>query len=134
MDRLARKFETARRAVPAPLIDRPNGGAAMGIITLGSCDAAVREAVDRLREDGQKLDYMRIRAFPFGEEVSEFLASHERCFVVEQNRDAQLRSLLQLETGVERERLASIREYGGMPMSAQRVADGVTEHMKKDAA
>jgi 2-oxoglutarate/2-oxoacid ferredoxin oxidoreductase subunit alpha len=133
IDRLAVKMQTAAKAVPAPEIVR-TPGATMGIVTIGGCHAAVSEAVDRLREKGVPLDYMRIRAFPFGEAVSSFLASHKRCFVVEQNRDAQLRSLLQLETGVARERLVSIRDYGGMPLSAHRVVAGVSEHLERSAA
>jgi 2-oxoglutarate ferredoxin oxidoreductase subunit alpha len=124
VDRLARKLDAAARAVPAPEV-RTQDGATMGIIALGGCHAAVAEAVDRLRERGVALDYMRIRGFPFGAPVAEFLGAHERCFVVEQNRDGQLRSLLQLETGVARERLVSIRDYGGLPLSPERVVTSV---------
>src|SRR3954467_4132932 len=95
MDRLARKHKSAGKAVPAPVIQRQTD-ATFGIISLGGTDPAVREAVSILAERGIVADYMRIRAFPFEDSVEQFLASHERIFVIEQNRDAQLRSLLTL--------------------------------------
>jgi len=85
----------------------------------------VREAIDRLRAQGVHLDYMRVRAFPFGREVDAFLNAHKTNFIVEQNRDAQLRALLTLETGVEKSRLRSILHYNGMPLAASYVVDGV---------
>ena len=69
-----------------------------GVIAMGGCDPAVREALDQLDRQGTPADYLRVRGFPFGEAVERFLAEHDFCFVVEQNRDAQLRSLLTLET------------------------------------
>ncbi len=123
--RLARKLEQAADAVPAPVIDRHNGAATVGIITIGSCDAAVREAVDRLRSDGMAIDYMRIRGFPFGGDVVRFLGEHDRLFVVEQNRDAQLRSLLAIETGKARDEMTPILDYGGVPLSAEPIAERV---------
>src|SRR6185503_14293816 len=98
MDRLARKLATAAEAVPAPEIDT-EGRSTLGIISIGGCHAAVREALHQLRGEGIAMDYMRIRGFPFGSAVAAFLSTHRRCFVVEQNRDAQLRSLLAIETG-----------------------------------
>jgi 2-oxoglutarate ferredoxin oxidoreductase subunit alpha len=128
MERLARKLEGAALAVPAALAERAEG-AELGIVTLGGCDAAVREAVDRLRATGIPLDYLRVRGFPFGPEVRAFLEAHPRCFVVEQNRDAQLRSLLVLETGICPERLLSILDFGGLPLSAERVVRDVQNHL-----
>src|SRR5690606_4723191 len=122
MERLARKLKNAAAALPAPEIRRTEG-AELGIVTVGGCRAAVLEAVDRLQEQGVRLDYMRVRGFPFAEPVREFLAQHELNFVVEQNRDGQLRSLLVLETGIPPERLASIRYYGGLPLSAHHVIE-----------
>jgi 2-oxoglutarate ferredoxin oxidoreductase subunit alpha len=130
MDRLARKMANAAMAVPVPeLHSDPNGGAEAGIISLGGCHAAVVEAVDRLREQGIAIDYMRIRAFPFDASVVEFLDAHERVFVVEQNRDAQLRSLLAIETGVARDRMTSVLDYGGLPLTAPIVVNAVTAHL-----
>jgi 2-oxoglutarate/2-oxoacid ferredoxin oxidoreductase subunit alpha len=94
-------------------------------VTIGGCHGAVTEAVDVLRAAGIAADYMRIRAFPFAAGVAEFLRSHARCFVVEQNRDGQLRSLLAIETGVARDDMISITDYSGMPLSAQPVVEAV---------
>ena len=124
MDRLARKQKAAAKFVPTPIIHR-RAGANFGVITLGGCDLAVREALDRLAEQGVNADFMRIRGFPFDETVQSFLEMHYFCFVVEQNRDAQLRSLLTLETRVPKEKLRSILVYGGFPLSAKHVVDGI---------
>ena len=99
LDRIDRKIQRAARAVPAPII-RPAAGAKLGLVTVGGCHAACMEALDLLAAEGIALDYMRVRGFPFGDEVAKFLESHEVNFIVEQNRDGQLRSLLMLETGV----------------------------------
>src|SRR5215208_1898496 len=127
VDRLARKLRSAAEAVPAPVVLRaPEGPTTLGLVSIGGCDAAVREALDRLRaERGIALDYLRVRGFPFGSAVAEFLGAHERCFVVEQNRDGQLRSLLVLETGVAGDRLIPVLDYGGLPLSAQTVVDSI---------
>jgi 2-oxoglutarate ferredoxin oxidoreductase subunit alpha len=97
----------------------------VGIVSLGSCDGAMREALDILKRRGAQLDYMRVRSFPFGQEVEEFLASHSLLFVVEQNRDAQLKSLLTLETKVDKAKLRSILHYSGLPISSSVIVDGV---------
>jgi len=129
MDRLLRKHRAAAEAVPAPII-RTQTDATFGIISLGGCDPAVREAVDVLAERGVVADYMRILAFPFGDAVEKFLASHDVVFVVEQNRDAQLKSLLTLETAVAKDKLRSILVYGGFPLSSRHVVDGVIGHLQ----
>ncbi len=124
LDRLRKKWMTAARLVPKPIIDYSNKHE-VSIVSLGSGDAAVREARVRLDWQGISTNYMRIRALPFGEEVESFLKAHKVNFVVEQNRDAQLRSLLIMETGVEKTRLRSILHYNGMPLQASAVVDGV---------
>jgi 2-oxoglutarate ferredoxin oxidoreductase subunit alpha len=101
--------------------------AAIGIISIGGCHAAVLEAVDTLRGSGQLVDYMRIRAFPFSALVREFLDSHEHCYVVEQNRDGQLRTLLAIETGLARDGMRSILDYDGLPLTADAVVNGVRQ-------
>jgi len=123
LDRLKRKFDTAKQRVPKAVIETRGHSAA--IVTIGSCDGAVREAQDVLRRRGIQVDYMRLKAFPFGEEVEQFLALHATLFVVEQNRDAQLRSLLTLETAVDKAKLRSILFYSGLPMAASIIVDGV---------
>jgi 2-oxoglutarate/2-oxoacid ferredoxin oxidoreductase subunit alpha len=124
VDRVARKIQNAARAVPEPFIRRAPG-ATMGLVTVGACHAACMEALDLLGREGIALDFMRVRGFPFGDDVRQFLESHDVNFVVEQNRDAQLRSLLTLETAVPLDRLHSVRYYGGFPMSAHHVITGV---------
>jgi 2-oxoglutarate ferredoxin oxidoreductase subunit alpha len=133
VDRLKLKLETAAKAVPAPEL-REREGAEMGIVALGGTHGAALEAVDRLAREGIPLDYLRIRGFPFGAAVGDFLRAHDRVFVVEQNRDGQLRSLLQLETGVAGDRLVSILDYGGVPLSAGAVVEGVTSQLAEVAA
>ena len=124
VDRLKKKHAAAAAHVPAPVIERRDG-AAIGVITIGSCDLAVREALDQLADAGLPADYLRVRGFPFVAEVRAFVEEHEHCFVVEQNRDAQLRSLISIETGVGIERMHPVLAYGGFPLSAQQVVDSV---------
>ncbi|MGH8204646.1 MAG: 2-oxoacid:acceptor oxidoreductase subunit alpha, partial [Steroidobacteraceae bacterium] len=93
-----------------------------------------REALATLRKSGVAIDYMRLRGFPFGAEVEEFLATHQTVFVVEQNRDAQLRALLTMETAVDKPKLRSILHYNGLPMSASFVVEGVEKALAKEAA
>ncbi len=132
LDRVNRKIQNAAKALPAPII-RKTPGAKMGLITVGGCDAACREALDLLAKDGIHLDYMRVRGFPFSDEVHQFLAEHDTNFVVEQNRDAQLRSLLMLDTGTPITKLESVRYYAGFPMSAHHVISGVKAKLEKAA-
>jgi len=133
IDRLARKQKAAADVVPLPEVQ--NGtGSKVGIIAIGSCDVAVREAVEALAERDLPLDYMRIRGFPFHRRIEEFLYAHEITFVVEQNRDAQLRSLLTLETCVPKNRLRSVLAYGGFPLSARNVIEGVTKELEGEHA
>jgi 2-oxoglutarate ferredoxin oxidoreductase subunit alpha len=124
VDRLAKKHRSAADAVPAPIITRAPG-ASMGIVTLGGCDPAVREAVVLLEKKGVRADTMRVRGFPFSKEVEDFLESHTVNYIVEQNRDGQLKSLLLNETGIAKNKLESILVYGGFPLSARHVIDGI---------
>jgi 2-oxoglutarate ferredoxin oxidoreductase subunit alpha len=135
VDRLTKKLKTAESAVPAPEIHQRNRKpACVGLIALGGTHAAMLEARDALAAEGIDVDYMRIKAFPFGESVRHFLDTHETIFVVEQNRDAQLRSLLAIETGIERDRMTAVLDYGGMPLKAEFVTDEVTRHLEARVA
>ncbi len=125
VDRLVRKFHTARSLVPRPVFELAGARTEVGIVAAGSSDGAVREALAVLRGMGINADYMRVRAFPFNDEVDRFLDSHTLIFVVEQNRDAQLRSLLTLETPVEKARLRSLLHYSGLPISSSFIIEGV---------
>ena len=128
-DRLSKKHAAAARHMPDPVIERREG-ARFGVVTVGGCDLAVREALELLHLRDVDADYLRVRAFPFGRAVEEFLDEHELLFVVEQNRDAQLRSLLTLETSVSRDKLRSVLSYGGFPLSAATVVDGITHELR----
>ncbi len=130
LDRLLRKTETARTLVPKPVVSRRRG-ATSGIIAIGSSDGAVREALDRL---DKPVDYLRIRGFPFGQEVQQFIDTHEQIFVVEQNRDAQLRSLIMLELDVDKGKLISILHYDGFPIGSDHVLDGLNDAIKQVSA
>jgi 2-oxoglutarate ferredoxin oxidoreductase subunit alpha len=132
VDRLERKIQRSTKAVPAPLIQTKPGNK-LGLVTVGGCHAACVEAMDLLAKEGIVVDYMRVRGFPFGDDVTAFLEAHDINFIVEQNRDAQLRSLLMLETGVPIEKLESVRYYGGFPMSAHHVIAGVKAKLEKAA-
>ncbi|MGC2215785.1 MAG: 2-oxoacid:acceptor oxidoreductase subunit alpha, partial [Silvibacterium sp.] len=116
MERLARKFETARTLIPAPVIVQ-NGKSKIGLIAFGTSDFAVLESRDQLlKEFGIETDYLRIRAFPFTREIHDFVASHDRVYIIEQNRDAQMLSLLKLDLpAAETTKLRSIRHFNGLP-------------------
>jgi 2-oxoglutarate/2-oxoacid ferredoxin oxidoreductase subunit alpha len=129
LDRLAKKFATAVREVPGPELHE-QAGAELGVVTIGGCHAAVMEAVDRLRAEGMLINYMRIRAFPFGPDVLSFIRNHKQVFIVEQNRDAQLRSLLLIEGGIAPEKMVSILDYAGLPLTAGVVVDAVAKHIR----
>jgi 2-oxoglutarate ferredoxin oxidoreductase subunit alpha len=134
MDRLLVKWETARTMVPDALLSKADLPTGLGIVAYGSSDGAVIEARDRLSKQGIHADYLRIRAFPFSREVVEFLRSHDTIFVVEQNRDAQMKTLLMLEANDIANRLVSILHYNGMPIPSECVVQGVADHQKQEAA
>ncbi len=132
VDRIDRKIQHAANAVPPPVV-KTAPGAKVGLVTVGGCHAACVEALDLLRAEGIHLDYLRVRGFPFSHEVRSFLDAHDVNFIVEQNRDGQLRSLLLLDTGVAVEKLESVRYYGGFPMSAHHVITGVKAKLERAA-
>jgi 2-oxoglutarate/2-oxoacid ferredoxin oxidoreductase subunit alpha len=134
MERLKRKFNTAAALVPKAVLKPAARKSKLGLVSVGSCDDAVSEARDRLAAEGVHGDYLRIRAFPFGPEVQAFLDSHERIFVIEQNRDGQLRSLLINECHVDGRRLESILHYDGLPMAAAPLVAAVRKALAKGAA
>jgi 2-oxoglutarate ferredoxin oxidoreductase subunit alpha len=133
LDRLLRKWDTAKRLVPRAIIDA-TAGSDIGIVSLGSCDGAIHEAIDVLKAEGVCVNYMRVRALPFSEDVERFLAAHKLLFVVEQNRDAQFRSLLALETKVEKSKLLSLLHYDGLPISSSFIVEGVLAQVRAGAA
>ncbi|MGD0500383.1 MAG: 2-oxoacid:acceptor oxidoreductase subunit alpha [Bryobacteraceae bacterium] len=126
MDRLAKKFEVMRQHVPAPAIQLRDG-ARIGFVAVGTSDYAVRESCDQLQaEYGITADYLRLKAYPFTETLKDFVRRHERVYVVDQNRDAQLLGLMRLEFEAELiAKLRSVRYYGGLPLDARTVTDDV---------
>ena len=133
VDRLERKHQAAAAYVPPSIvIKRPD--AQFGVLTLGGCDAAVREAIDVLARSGVNADFLRVRGFPFDRIAEQFLEEHDLIYVVEQNRDAQLRALLTIETAVPKEKLRSVLVYGGFPLSAKRVVESITSQMGETLA
>jgi 2-oxoglutarate ferredoxin oxidoreductase subunit alpha len=124
MDRLALKFEKAREMVPAPVTVR-DGGSKIGFIAYGSTDCALIESLDQIKlRYGQAPDYLRVRAWPFTHEVHDFVSAHQRVYVVEQNRDAQLASLLKLDLPADQvTKLRSILHYNGLPIDAESITE-----------
>jgi 2-oxoglutarate ferredoxin oxidoreductase subunit alpha len=121
MERLLRKFETAKKYVPGPVRQDAATQTRFGAIYYGSTAAAMEEAAEQLAARGIAVDLLRVRAFPFSDEVLEFIAAHERVFVVEQNRDAQLRTLLINEGEVNPKELIRILHYDGSPITATNI-------------
>jgi 2-oxoglutarate ferredoxin oxidoreductase subunit alpha len=118
MERLAHKFETAKKLVHAPYFYQPENRSSVGLLFFGTSTYAAEEAVEMLAADGMTVDAMRVRAFPFGPDFVEFVGSHEKVFVIEQNRDAQFKSLMMIELGVNPEKLLSVLNYDGTPITA----------------
>jgi 2-oxoglutarate ferredoxin oxidoreductase subunit alpha len=129
MQRLLRKFETAKDLVPRPLQANAAKPTKYGVIYFGSTAPAMDEAIGMLEANGQTLDRLRVRAFPFHSSVTSFLADHDFVFVVEQNRDAQLRSLIVNECNVDPVRLVPVLHYDGTPITARYIAGAISEHL-----
>ena len=130
MERLLRKWQTMKTHVPAPIIKKAKKRTPDGVIYFGSTDPAMEEALHTLEKNGVHLDALRVRAFPFCDEVFEFIRDHEQVFVIEQNRDAQLKALLVNEGGVHPARLVSILHYDGTPITARFIAKAITEKLQ----
>ena len=126
MQRLLQKFDTAKSLVPQPVETKQRRRRrSHGVIYFGSTSPAMAEAIEHLQKDGIALDMLRLRAFPFPDSVRDFIDAHESVFVVEQNRDAQLRSLLVNEFGIDPARLVAVLHYDGTPITARFIADAI---------
>jgi 2-oxoglutarate ferredoxin oxidoreductase subunit alpha len=137
MQRLLRKFETAKALVPAPITKRGKDKTKNGVIYFGSTSPAMNEALAALEDEGIHLDTMRLRAFPFADSVLDFINAHDQIFLVEQNRDAQMRSLLVNELGIDPARFISILHYDGTPITARFIIAAIAERIglkSKEAA
>jgi 2-oxoglutarate ferredoxin oxidoreductase subunit alpha len=130
MERLLRKFKTAALLVPPPVFHRAAQPSRLGVVYFGSTSPSMGEALAVLTAEGIHLDAMRLRAFPFPDSVGEFIAAHDQVFVVEQNRDAQMHSLLVNELGVDPARLVKVLHYDGTPITARFITKAITERVK----
>ncbi|MFI5445482.1 2-oxoacid:acceptor oxidoreductase subunit alpha [Polaromonas sp. UC242_47] len=130
VQRLLRKFETAATLVPQPVLRLAARKTRLGVIYFGSTSPAMHEALDVLGEAGIHLDAMRLRAFPFPASVAQFLAAHDKVFVIEQNRDAQMHCLLVNEGGAEPARLVRVLHYDGTPITARFITQAISQHLQ----
>jgi 2-oxoglutarate ferredoxin oxidoreductase subunit alpha len=130
MDRLVKKFETAKELVPPPEFYQAENASPVGVLFFGTSTYAAAEAIELLKAEGIDLDAMRPKAFPFGKAFVDFVDSHEKIFVIEQNRDAQFKSLMTIELGLNPEKLVSVLNYDGTPITADfifnRIKSGLT--------
>jgi 2-oxoglutarate ferredoxin oxidoreductase subunit alpha len=129
MQRLLRKFETAKDLVPRPVRRNSDKATKYGVIYYGSTSPAMDEAMGMLEARGNRLDMLRVRSFPFHQDVVDFISDHDFVFVVEQNRDAQLRMLITNECGVDPMRLVPILHYDGTPITARYIVRAIGDHL-----
>ncbi|HRH44166.1 MAG TPA: 2-oxoacid:acceptor oxidoreductase subunit alpha [Pyrinomonadaceae bacterium] len=127
MDRLARKFETAKTMVPAPEFYQEVNNSDYGVLFFGTSTYAAEEAVQLLSDEAITLDAMRVKSFPFGKEFVDFVELHKKVFVIEQNRDAQFKSLMMIELGINADKLISVLNYDGMPITADFIFNQIKE-------
>ena len=123
------KFDTASTLVPAPVIRKASRKTRLGAIYFGSTSPAMDEALEILANGGIPIDAMRLRAFPFADSVAKFIAAHDEVFVVEQNRDAQMRTLLMAELNAKPSRLVPVLHFDGTPITARFIAGAITRHV-----
>lgn len=129
MDRLLKKWETAKKLVPPPQRYQQENASDLGILFFGTSQYSSEEAKDLLQEEGLMVDAIRIKAFPLSQEVVEFIDSHRLVFVIEQNRDAQMRSMMILEMGTNPSKLIPVLNYDGMPITADAIKNQITKHL-----
>ena len=123
MDRLITKWNTAKEIVPEPEFYQAENASEYGVLFFGTSIYAAEEAIELLNEEEISLDAMRVKAFPFGKAFEEFINSHEKVFVIEQNRDAQFRSLMLIELGTNPDKLISVLNYDGTPITADNILE-----------
>ena len=129
LSRLLKKYQTASDMVPSPIFNQETNSSPTGVIYFGSTEASMQEALDKLHEEGIVLDAMRIRAFPFNLEVWEFIEDHDLLFIVEQNRDGQMRTLFMAEGGIIPDKLVSILCFDGQPITADFISNKISSHI-----
>jgi 2-oxoglutarate ferredoxin oxidoreductase subunit alpha len=129
MDRLLIKWDTAKKMVPPPELYQQTNQSDIGILFFGTSTYAAEEAMDMIRDEGILLDALRLKAFPFSKSVEEFIHSHHTVFIIEQNRDAQMRGLLMLELQINPAKLIPVLNYDGMPITAHAIASQITKYL-----
>ena len=129
LSRLTKKFQTASSTVPAPIFNQEENSSSIGVIYFGSTDCSMQEALDDLEDQNINVDAMRIRSFPFNLEVWEFIEEHDLLFIVEQNRDGQMRTLLMAEGGIIPDKLVSILCFDGQPITASFITSKINTHI-----
>ncbi len=129
MDRLMVKWDTAKKMVPAPQVYQKSNKSENGILFFGTSQYAAEEAMDILKEQGKPVDALRLKAFPFNKTVEDFINSHKRVFVIEQNRDAQMKSLLMIELQANPAKLISILNYNGLPITADNILTQMSNYL-----
>ena len=129
VDRLLKKFNTAKEFVPAPEFYQEENASEFGVVFFGTSTYAAEEAIVLLKDEGFSLDAMRARAFPFGKEFEDFINSHEKIFVIEQNRDAQFKSMMMIELQTNPAKLVSVLNYDGTPITADNILEQIKENL-----
>jgi 2-oxoglutarate ferredoxin oxidoreductase subunit alpha len=129
VDRLLKKWQTAKEMVPAPEFYQQENSSPLGVLFFGTSTYAAAEAIELLKQEGISLDAMRVKAFPFGKDFADFIASHEKVFVIEQNRDAQFKSLMMIELGVNPAKLVSVLNYDGTPITADNILQQIKANL-----
>jgi 2-oxoglutarate ferredoxin oxidoreductase subunit alpha len=127
MSRILKKFEGAHKFLPRPILKQETNSSANGIIYFGSTEAVMQESLDELAYLGFPIDAMRIRAFPFNSDVWDFIDQHESIFIVEQNRDAQMKTLVVAEGGINPEKLISVLCFDGAPITAKFISGSIID-------
>jgi 2-oxoglutarate ferredoxin oxidoreductase subunit alpha len=129
MERLVKKFETAKSKIPAPKLYQQKNSYSNGLIFFGTSTYATEEAMDMLKEQGVPVDALRLLSFPFNDTVKDFIDNHEKVFVIEQNRDGQMRSMLMMELNADPKKLVSILNFDGMPITADNILKQITRNL-----
>lgn len=130
MDRLMKKWNTAKNMVPAPQLYQEKNNSEYGILFFGTSQYSAEEAMDILKEEGTPVDAIRLKSFPFNKTVEDFITSHKKVFVIEQNRDAQMKSLLMIELQANPNKLISVLNYDGMPITADIILKQISNSLK----
>jgi 2-oxoglutarate ferredoxin oxidoreductase subunit alpha len=129
MDRLLRKLDTAKKMIPAPQFYQSGKNSDTAIVFFGTSMHAAEEAIDILKNEGAPIDAMRLKSFPFCDEVGQFIAQYDKVFVIEQNRDAQMRALLINELEINPKKLIKVLNYDGTPITADFILNNIHQHL-----